>query len=171
MKSIILLILTLVFVNCSSFMFEGLKYSKNNSTIEVVENKANIKIEYQSYEYLLRDIYKKSNIEMWTKDRVDREIKLSPHGGYVIIIISRSTIGAANTKYYNYIVQSMDGTEILREKGKDNTPHYTVSQYGTVWWNTEFICINKKVTGPFRVYVIDTISSKRSQFIIYPDKS
>jgi hypothetical protein len=156
--------------SCATMMFVGSKQSKFGSTVELIEKGAYATIEYKSHKQLLVELNSKAKNEMWSADKLNKkEHEVSP-GGHVIVSVSGPTIGSANTKYWMYVVQTMDGQEILRKSGVDDIPDFTYSKYGTTWWNIDVISIDKPMNSPFKVFVIDSLSEKRSGFIVYPDK-
>jgi hypothetical protein len=148
----------------------NLKQSKYGSSIEVIESGNSATIEYKSHKQLLLELNNKAKVEMWSADKLQKEESYEPIGGRVIIHITAPTSGYANTKYWVYVVQTMDGEEILRWTGSDDIPNYTTSRNGTTWWNTDFVYIRQPMNNPFKVYVINTLSETRSGFIVYPDQ-
>lgn len=155
-------------MGCSSLMFVGAKHSKYDSTVEVIEYHAMAKVEYKSYRYLLSELAHKAHVQMWSSDTMKQRAADISAGGYVFVKVNGSTLASANTKYWEYIVMSMDGEVITRQQGRDQIPNHTTSEYGTNWWNYDVILINKKITGPFKVYVLDKLMNRRSGFIVYP---
>ena len=107
---------------------------------------------------------------MWSEEKMKLETSRLPSGGYIIVHVSGPTIGSANTKYWEYVLHTMDGKEIYRQQGDDDIPEHTTSQYGTVWWNTDVVYLNDGIAGPFKVYILDKLSNKRSGFIVYPNQ-
>lgn len=167
---VILLIFAVTLSSCATMMIVGSKISKYGSTVELIESGASTSIEYKSYNQLLIELDKKAKNEMWSADKLKIEEGRIPSGGYIIVHISGSTIGSANTKYWKYVVQTMEGEEILRKSGDDDIPEFTSSQYGTTWWNIDIVAFSKPMNKPFKVYIIDSLSEKRSGFIVYPDQ-
>lgn len=169
--SLIPTLLSVAFLfGCSSIMLVGSKHSKYGSTVEVLENGANAKIEYKSYEYMLSELNEEASVQMWSEDKMQLEKSKVPSGGYILVHVSGPTIGSANTKYWEYVIQSMDGKEIFRQEGDDDIPEHTTSQYGTVWWNIDGVYLRESLAGPFKVYVLDKLSNKRSGFIVFPNQ-
>lgn len=152
-----------ILFGCAPMMLVGSRYSKYGSTIEVLENGADARIEYQSRDHMLSEVDRKADVLMWSKEETASRRSKVPPGGYVFVYISGPTIHSANTKYWKYIVQSMDGEEILRKQGKDDVPEYTTS-----WWNIDGIYLKEDPGGPFKIYILDELRSKRSGFVVYP---
>ncbi len=163
------LMLILLSACATTMLFVGQKYSKYGSSVEVIENGARTRVEYESYDYMVNDLQEKAKVKMWTQDKIDNEITRLPKGGYILVHVSGITIDAANTKWWEYIVQTMDGKEILRKRGDNDIPEYSTSQYGTTWWNIDGFSLPVDVGDTFKVYVIDNLSNKRSGFIVYPN--
>jgi len=151
-------------------MIVGSKQNTYGSTVELIESGASTRIEYKSHKQLLIELNSKAKNEMWSNEKLLNEESNIPPGGYILVHISGPTIGSANTKYWKYVVQDIEGNEIFRESGDNDIPEYTSSQYGTTWWNIDIIYLPNQMTNQFKVYVIDSLSEKRSGFIIYPDQ-
>jgi len=164
------LAMLLISACATTMLFVGYKYSKYGSTVEVIENEASTRVEYQSYDYMVNDLKKRAKVKMWPQDKIDYEISHLPKGGQILVHVSGVTIGSANTMWWEYIVQTMQGNEIIRKKGANDIPEYTSSQYGTTWWNIDIIWLQNDIGGAFKVYVVDNLSNKRSGFIVYPNK-
>ncbi len=162
-------ILTLQIIGVLIFLSSCTVY-KYGSKVTVDNKSASAKVEYKSYNYLINETKKKSTTEMWDEKRLQNELEQVPKGGYVIIHITASTIGAANTEYWSYVIKDMDGQEITRKHGDNDIPEYTTSQYGTTWWNIDLVPIMTKINGPFKVFVVDELMSRRSEYTVYPDQ-
>ena len=106
----------------------GERYSSNGSTIEVIENKARARIEYSSYKKLVNDTKKNARLRMWTQNKINSEFQLLPKGGLILIHVSSNTIDSANTKWWEYIVLSLNGKVIMRKPGSDTIPNFTTSR-------------------------------------------
>ena len=149
----------------------GQRSSSHGSTIEVIENRAKARIEYKSYNKLVNDIKKKAKLRMWSQNKLNSEIKLLPKGGLILIHVSGNTIDRANTKWWEYIVLSLNGKEILRNRGSNSIPNFTTSRRtsATEWWNIDDLPLTNDNSQPFKVFVIDILGNKRSGFIVYPN--
>ena len=149
----------------------GQRSSSHGSTIEVIENKTKARIEYKSYNKLVNDIKKKAKLRMWSQNKLNSEIKLLPKGGLILIHVSGNTIDRANTKWWEYIVLSLNGKEILRNRGSNSIPNFTTSRRtsATEWWNIDDLPLTNDNSQPFKVFVIDILGNKRSGFIVYPN--
>ena len=148
----------------------GQRLLSHGSTIEVIENKTKARIEYKSYNKLVNDIKKKAKLRMWSQNKLNSEIKLLPKGGLILIHVSGNTIDRANTKWWEYIVLSLNGKEILRKRGSNQIPNFTTSRTSaTTWWNIDDLPLTNDNSQPFKVFVIDILSNKRSGIIVYPN--
>jgi len=155
------------FSSCASV---GSKLTKYGSTVEISENQASASIKFKSHKVLYKELEENEKIQLWTKEKMESQVLLLPKGGYIIVEVRGLTIGSANTKWWEYIVQTMDGEEILRKQGEDEIPEFTSSQYGTTWWNLELLYLKDEITEPFKVFVIDKLNNKRSAFVVYPNQ-
>lgn len=169
--SVVILVYFLIHISgCIPGYFVGSKIVKYGSTIEVLEKGAKSTIEYKGYDILYNELMSKANVQMWDEKKINQEITSIPRGGYVVVTFNASTIGAANTKYWEYVIKNLKGEEIVRKKGADVIPEFTATEYGTNWWNIEIVYINDKVTEPFNVYVIDKLMNRRDTFKVYPNE-
>jgi len=135
----------------------GSKYATYGSTIEVLANGSRSEIAYKSFEYMLADL----------KDKTDGEITKLPPGGCILVNISDETIKSANTKQWKYIVQSLDGKEILRQQGTDYIPNYL----DHFWQNINVIFLKETQQTNFKIYIINTFSNNKSAFAVYPNQN
>ena len=148
----------------------GERYSSNGSTIEVIETKARARIEYSSYKKLVNETKKNAKLRMWTQNKINYEIQSLPKGGLIKVEVFSNTIDSANTKWWEYIVLSLNGKEILRKRGSNKIPNFTTSRTSaTIWWNIDVVPLTNDNSQPFKVFVIDILSKKRSGFIVYPN--
>ena len=148
----------------------GQRFLSHGSTIEVIETKAKARIEYKSYKNLVNDIKKEAKLRMWSQNKINYEIQSLPKGGLILIHVSSNTIDSANTKWWEYIVLSLNGKEILRKRGSNNIPNFTTSRTSaTIWWNIDVVPLTNDNSQPFKVFVIDILSNKRSGLVVYPN--
>ena len=156
----------------------GQKFLSHGSTIEVIENEAEARIEYKSYNKLADDIFKIAKLRMWSQNTINYEYQSLPKGGLIWIHVSGNTIDSANTKWWEYIVLSVNGKEFLRKRGSNSIPNITTSKRTstTEWWNIDALPLtsDNSLFPPlhsqqFKVFVIDILRGKRSGFIVYPN--
>lgn len=147
------------------------KYIEYGSAVEVIENNASAKIKYRSFEVMCNELDEKAKTEMWTEDKLQMALSSVPKSGCIMFYVYGATINAANTENWMYIIQTMNGKDLIRKEGENNIPeHTTLSQYATIWWNIDSACLSKEIEGPYKVYVIDQLNNLRSGFIIYPNQ-
>ena len=148
----------------------GQRLLSHGSTIEVIETKAKARIEYKSYKNLVNDIKKEAKLRMWSQNKINSKIQYLPRGGYILIHVFSNIIDSANTKWWEYIVLSLNGKEILRKRGSNQIPNFTTSRTSaTTWWNIDDLPLTNDNSQPFKVFVIDILGNKRSGFIVYPN--
>ena len=149
----------------------GQRSSSHGSTIEAIETKAKARIEYKSYKNLVNDIKKEAKLRMWSQNKINYKIQSLPRGGNILIHVFSNTIDSANTKWWEYIVLSLNGKEILRNHGSNSIPNFTTSRRtsATEWWNIDDLPLTNDNSQPFKVFVIDILGNKRSGFIVYPN--
>ena len=85
-------------------------------------------------------------------------------GGLLTVNIERSTIGAANNKYFEFVVLT-DEIEVYRSTGRDDIAEVPLSPKGN-WWNIKSIGLKNPFRYNLKVYVIDKLSGGRDEFII-----
>jgi hypothetical protein len=161
----------IIFQSCASGLYTvGSKQVKHGSTVELIEYQAFATIEYKNYEYLYKKLQDDAKVQLWTSKKLESKTSILPKGGYIQVEVKGLTIDAANTEWWEYVVQTMEGEEIIRQSGEHSVPNYTTSEYLTTWWNIDIISLNDKIEKPFKVYVIDKLQNKRSGFIVYPNQ-
>lgn len=170
MKYIFSFVICICFSCASYFLYAGAKLEKYGSVVEVIEYTATAEVEYENYNYMTSELKKKADMQMWAKDRYETELSKLPQGGYVLIELKGITLACADPENWEYSVQTMDGNEILRVKGKHNVPNYRTSEFGTTWWNIDGFPLTERMTTPLKIYVFSNITNKRSGFIVYPEK-
>ena len=167
MRYLAIVLSLLLLISCTATYPLGYKIKAYGSTAEFVENEANCKVEYQSHRYLMSDLDERADKQLWDEERKMKEQEIWPTGGIIVITVLGPNIESANTKYWSYVVQTMDGKEILRQQGEPDIAEVPISAY---WWNLDTVWINEPMTQPFKLYVIDELTNRRSGFIIYPDQ-
>jgi hypothetical protein len=167
MRRLIILAFAILFATTSFFTGCALPQSlAHGSKIDYITIPSP-SIEYESYNYLLGELEKEAEVQMFTESQRTQKRNDIPLGGEIIVHICELTIGAANTKYFTVIVEE-NGKEIIRENGRDNIPEVPRSP-GGCWWNLMIVYIDKSVEHPLKVYVIDELSNKRYEYTITPD--
>jgi len=83
-------------------------------------------------------------------------------GGQIRVDIERSTIGAANWKYFTIVVQDSTGAEVLRKKLESDVPEYSSGD----WWNITLVNLEPYVRPPFNVFVIDELEDAPFNFLV-----
>lgn len=140
-------------------------------TIETIEYQAQATIEYQNYQKCIIDVNNRAKVEMLSASEIEARKRLVPLGGKIIVNVSASSISGANTEYWKYIIQTLDGKTLVSQSGVDNVPSYTVSRRYTNWWNIDIVNLEEPITVPFKVYIINTLLQTRSVFIVYPNQT
>ena len=140
------------------------------SLIEVIEAKANAKISYKSFKTLVSELIKEGKLRMWSEDKIASEIFNLPKGGLITIEISGYSIDSVNSKYWEYLLLSMEDKVLARMNGAGKTPEFTMITASVAkWWNIDSVELDRDL-GPFKVYVINLLSNSRSGFKIFPNK-
>jgi hypothetical protein len=160
MKQFLFIISALLITSCTVY--------KYGTKVETNVLSASAKVAYKSYSYLVTETKDEAKTQMWTEGKLNSELSTIPLGGYVIITVSAATIGAANTEYWSYIIQDMAGNDIKRQHGVDDIPE---PSSGAGWWNIDIVYLDKPMEEPFKVFVIDELSNKRSEFTVYPNQT
>jgi len=134
--------------------------------IEQKKNKetyGNIRIKYEDYEHTKEQKLKELNNEFASEEKINKEIGELPKGGYIKVNIERSTIGAANTEMFEYVIFE-NGKEIYRKKGTSDIAETPINP-GEMWWNIDIIELSKEIETSITLYVIDKLGG-RDEFII-----
>lgn len=135
----------------------------------IIENETTASIKYETYDILIEALEQQAKIELWTENTLSFAKEMTPKGGRITIYISESTIGMANLDSWLFIVQTEDGTDIIREYGQSDVPNFTTEGTSTTWWNYNIIDLKEPRSDPFKVYVINRITQKRSCVLVYPE--
>ena len=91
---------------------------------------------------------------MWTQNKINSEFQLLPKGGLIKVEVFSNTIDSANTKWWEYIVLSLNGKVIMRKRGSDTLPNYTKSRIDNVWWSdTDVFSLQNDVGRQFKKYI------------------
>ncbi len=113
------------------------------------------RIEYKPYELVIEQFKQREKLKMTPEGKITEKIKSIGKGGYVLVHIDRLTIGAANTKIFNYVV-SKDSKVLQRIKGKHRLPRPPKNRRG-FWTNIDVIEIKNSIGNDFNFYVIDPV--------------
>jgi hypothetical protein len=130
--------------------------SKNNSAY------GNLNVSYKSYDELVTIAEKKIANKMGTKEELAKEVAKIPPGGFFVVTINRSTIGAANPKWFTFVVKS-DGKEIFRKTGANGVANTPVG-VNMPWWSVEIVPIPNASFNNVTLYVADRLSSGRDEY-------
>ena len=151
-------------------MFSCAAQNKYGSKVTLEERGPNTKLAYKSPAQLEHEKREKADKLKWDKKELKEELNKIPNGGYLEIQVFASTVEAANTNLWTYIVEDKKGNEIVRRKGRDQVADYVTTDFGTVWKNLSLVYIPKELTKPFTVYIVHQVSNERSEYTVYPDK-
>jgi len=177
MKKLVLVMLVVLLVmisGCSmNMILEGSEITKFDATIKLVKRGEGVQdIFYTNYDRLIENTKKRAELEMWSEpklDELEQMINSKNRYGIIILSIGGFTIASANLDNFTYIICDMDGKELRRIRGQYNLPYYSYNQYGYSWFNSSIIHVPEDI-GNFKLYVINDLAGKRSEFEIYPTK-
>jgi len=121
-------------------------------------------IKYISHEENLREINQKSIEEMWKPKKKQRYLDLRNHfsGGSIKLQIKRNTIGAANTKYFTFIIKDKNDLKEIFRKKLDSSVPMVPSCAKCPWINFAFLPL-KKIEFPFYVYLVDELGYRNNK--------
>jgi len=129
-----------------------------------------VNLEYKDHKFITAKELKSLKNRRASAAEIEKALTVLPKGGAFYIFIERLTIDAANTRWFEYIIEQ-DGKEIYRSKGKPKVPNTPLNTaLDRTWWNTDVIALRKKYELPLTLYVIDNINDDRDVFVI-SDKS
>jgi len=121
-------------------------------------------IEYRPYELLVSQARKSAANQMISESELDSQFQRIPKGGQILVSISRSTISAANTKYFTFILTEGD-REVARETGFDMIPNLPALG-SDLWYGFHLININEPFDNEISLFVVDNLSTTRNEFLI-----
>ncbi len=149
MRIMSLLLMAFLIVSCSS---SGVKRLSSGNMF-----RGKTKLSYKSYETVVKEAKEQAAKKMWTANKLSNRIAIAGKGGQLKLHIERSTIGAANFKYFTVVVEDSNGIEVMRKELDSDIPETPIRN--TQWWNLTLIKIPNKIDYPFYVYVIDDLSN------------
>ena len=124
---------------------------------------------YKDYNTLLADKKKELANKLASEKDAEKELLAIPRGGIATIEIARTTIDAANTNMFEYVIFE-NGKEIYRKHGKNSVPNAPHTGDGIHWWNVDLITFPKPITNQMTVYVVDNLHQIRAKYIITKTK-
>jgi hypothetical protein len=116
----------------------------------------------KSYGMLLSEAKTKARNLNYGEDRTNALVSSIPNGGSLVLNIERSTIGAANTKYFTMIVFDRAGKEIVRRVGSDSTAEVPGSN--GMWWNIMIVDLPETIEPPIKIRVVDALHKNATEF-------
>ncbi len=165
MKTIALASLFLLLAGCGS------NKSQEEAIIKTMESDASCHLMYESHDTLLAELNRKATNELWSSEKLASEQAKLPLGGEILVFIEDSTMDGANTKWWTFEIETLDGKRILYEDGENSTPEYTTQGSKTTWWNIHRIRLGNVLSSPINLTVTNNLADKNSAFIIYPKGS
>lgn len=166
-KRLALVLLCLPFAGCAGLATE-LGISQGNGYKITKTKRAHwhptSAIEYKSHAMLVKEYRAELENRLASAAEIASAPARLPRGGRVIVHIKRSTIGAANTQYFQYVV-AKNGEEIDRIQGDYNVPNVPTTAGGW-WWNLDVVDIDTDFDDELTFYVIDELAGARDQFVI-----
>lgn len=165
MKRIFALLLALALPGCTAInQMMGIPTNVGNGYSIKHERQiwgGGVKVEYQDNAMLVAEA---------VKTAANRMVEASTDGlpqGRILIHYEALSIGAANTKWLEYVVLK-DGAEVYREAGRDQIANLPRGSGGPAryWWGTDVVDI--PVDAPFELVVISNLDDKRDTFRITP---
>lgn len=125
-----------------------------------------IRVEYHSVASLEKRLRQRLSNKRTPADVIESEVAEIPKGGELWIRIYRSTIEAADLKWFSFFVDDENENEVLRKYGKSQIPEPTDT--GPSWRN--FIVLPlPKFAGRLRLKVADDLSNASSDFSLVLD--
>jgi hypothetical protein len=169
MKKLSLLLLVL-FLGCSPYLKNASKCVETEHSGYGFGNESFIKIEYQSYNFLLNEKKKDAQLAMNSQKELDSMINLVPKGGLIVIRFSGRTIDQADPSNYEYIMQDMNGNTLKRIKGEHSIANLRGADYYCPWYNSDVLLLSNIQAESFKFSVVSTTYTTRTSYIIYPEK-
>lgn len=140
---------------------QGESLRQRSLTISPAESNG-LRIEHEDYRQLFSEAKTKATNLNYNEDRTNALISSIPAGGRLVLHIERSTIGAANTKYFTVIIFDPTGKEIVRRVGSDRVAK--VPRSNGMWWHIMIVDLPEIYETPIKIRVADTLSNTASEF-------
>jgi len=176
MKILILVTVLLLLCSCSNTGNIGLGYDFSKKSIfehDIVQKKNSKVSERVSMRYEAPFLLYSTELNKVADSLIGRTPNYTEQlnvanniaqGGLLIVNIERSTIGAANNKYFEFVVFA-DEIEVYRDSGRDDIAEVPLHYNGN-WWNIKSIGLKNPFRYNLKVYVIDKLLGGRDEFII-----
>ena len=143
---------------------EKVKSNLMSREFSVFPSKSNlVSIEYKTHEELFVEKVQEGKREFLSTESVMEKTERISQGGYLVVHLERSTIGAANSKYFLAIVIDSDGNEIVRKVGPDSIPEVPRGRNRN-WWNLFIVEIPTEINDSFNVRIVDRLGESVSDF-------
>jgi hypothetical protein len=157
-------------VGCSSLLPTpvGSMSIEYGAEVEVIEHQIGSNVTYQDYASISSELADTAKISLWSKKRLKSELSIRPKGGFLTVSVYDSTLEMANTKHYEVILISEAGEEIKRVKGDDRIASVIGGAYGPKFMGVQVISLEKKLSSPTKVYVVNTLINQRTVFLVKP---
>jgi len=145
-------------------------YKACGGQITKVEGDTRGHMEYISYKCLVDKKRKQAEIEMWSKTKLEARISILPKGGMIMY-----HYGTYITSYSYEIIVKQGDKVIGRHVDSGVASYYSAgSVYGGIYTPGSYrgvvICyIDKPVTKPFTVHIINKIEHCRTDVSVIPD--
>lgn len=169
-RTFFLIVLAVLLINCDPYdqMRAGGVVSKNGSTIETMEYHATALVEYVSHDSA--KVSKNVLAGQASGGAKGNESNGVPLGGFVIVkMLGRGIRASADPSYWEFLIRSTEGNDILRIKGQGEVSGTYPTGRGQTFWSSETIAINREMRNPFFFYVFSGRNHAWSCFKIYPN--
>ncbi|WP_236979939.1 hypothetical protein [Membranihabitans maritimus] len=131
--------------------------------------RAQVSLQYLSRIYYAKKILKEAKSFHYTSEEKRGRLEALPKSGYLAINVRGGTIDDANPRNWYIMVKDGSGNLIQRLEGKDETPSFSITEYGTAWSEFQLIPIDFEVPNPFKVTVISKLDKRYNEFTVWPD--
>lgn len=139
---------------------KGYELTKRRNTNHLM---GRVSIKYEDHQGARRRILVDSANRMASQSIIDHEINKIPLGGYITVLIERSSIRSANTNNFQFITE-VDGWQIYNRPGGDSIA--SVPGNTGMWWNIKVIPVDRALARELKLYVADRITGGRDEFTI-----
>ena len=152
--------------NAKALYLEDSIYYSNFKDISASTEAIWDKVEYKTPTVLVEKKRKDLISKMATPEDIKQELTwaMGNRGGVLDIKIYATTYEGANTGNYRIVITDMDSKELYREDLESRNALAT--NYDRKFQNSATVRLKDRMPIPFKVYIINLLSSSREEFII-----
>jgi hypothetical protein len=122
-------------------------------------------LEYKSYSHLLKELEEEADIKMWEPGVFEKKKELLPSGGHIYFKYCRSS-----PKWSHSVVIKQNG-KVIKRYSTHEVLFHSYNEYLRCFDGSFLFSLDKELTYPVEVFVIDEYAKERYEYTIIPDET